>query len=59
MSCPIDKMPVEKVRQLLGEQFIDCSDEQIIELRDRLELLAEITVRSFLNQKSPHKLPQK
>jgi len=41
---------VKKCRRLLGKEFEDCTDEQIAELRDRLELLAEITVRTCLKQ---------
>ena len=44
------RLTIKKCRRLLGKEFENYTDEQIAELRDRLELLAEITVRTCLKQ---------
>lgn len=41
------KLSVEKCRSLLGDEFDDYSDEEIEQLRDWLDMLAEMAVKSF------------
>ena len=41
------KLSVEKCRSLLGDEFNNYSDEEIEQLRDWLDMLAEMAVKSF------------
>lgn len=40
-------IPIEKCKEILGDNAIDLSDEQIIELRDSLYVLGEMALEQY------------
>jgi hypothetical protein len=48
-----DLLPIERCRQLLGDEAIDVADEDIEAIRRHAHALAHTLIEVFLNQPSP------
>ena len=50
---PIDEISIERCRELLGNEAIDLSDDEVDRIRAYADTVAQTVIEMFLNEKRP------